>query len=233
MSTFQSITIEKLIDNWSAGAFHPIDPPQTITGLGSITTQTLSLSDSDRVQCIHGYPPYATNYAATRILTIQFTTPNDGISHVYTVHQQIQVTGPTPANPWPTPTSGADASYTGPWFLLEEEVDKFTSVWGSVGLGVYSTSFVYLQQGESYGLLKYVTIPHNGNYPNYPITLLPNTNYRLQLVATQSTLIPSGLGLGDYFDYSASLSIYCADFTGGGGMPVAGQNVVEMIIEQN
>jgi hypothetical protein len=57
--------------------------------------------------------------------------------------------------------------------------------------------------------------------------------YKLQVSATNNILIPRGLRLGDYFDYSANLSIYCPDFTGGGGMPVAGTNVVEMIIEQN
>ena len=222
--------------------FHPTDPPQTITGLGSITTQTLSLSDSDIVQCVHGYPPYATNYFAQKNLTIEFTTPNDGISHVYMVHNHIQVIGPTPPNPWPTPTSGADASYTGPWFGLNTDVQKWDSgggFWTSVTGPVGATTYAYLEDGESYGLLKYSSI-HSGqpgyydvNYPNHALTLLPNSLYRVYSVATQGILINTGLRLGDYFNYIASLSIYCADFTGGGGMPVAGQNVVEMIIEQN
>lgn len=227
MSTFQGITIQKYIDNWNASAFHPIDPPQTITGLGSITSQMLSLSDSDRVECVHGYPPYATNYGAAKILTIFFTTPNDGVSHVYTVHMEIDVTGPAPAHPWPTPTSGADGSYSGPWFLLDEEVDKYISSWITVGLGAYETSFAYLMQGESYGVDKYVTIPHDSHYPDYPITLLPNTPFKLQVAATNNILIPGGLRLGDYFDYSAALSISCADFA----PPLV--NIVDGIIEMN
>jgi hypothetical protein len=242
MSTFQSIVISKYINNWNMSpTYHPTDPPQTITGLGSITTQTLSLLDTDIVQCVHGYPPYLTNYFAQKNLSIEFLTPNDGISHNYLVHQQMQVTGPTPPNPWPTPTSGADASYTGPWFEVTVDVQKWNvglGSWVSVAGPGGATTYAYLEEGESYGLLKYTN--HFGNtpypdpnYPNHILTLLPNTLYKIIAVATQGILINTGLRLGDYFNYSANLSIYCPDFTGGGGMPVAGTNIVEMIIEQN
>jgi hypothetical protein len=130
------------------------------------------------------------------------------------------MTGPTPDYPWPCPTCNADSTYTKPIFDLTLQFAK--NITGSNWSGpYYATDCYYLHNGSSYGNIA-------KNYNNNP--LLPNTTYRIQLDCNNNMFINPGKpwGVGDYFDYSANLYVYCADFGGG----VAAGNL-EMISEMN
>jgi hypothetical protein len=237
MSTFQNVSITKYINNWYP-YYYPSGPPSdlpTTVAEGTITADTLSFIDSDAVTIMHKEGYYV--WFAQKLLTIQFTTPNDGVSHVYNVGVDGIVTGPPPDYPWPCPTCSAGDSYNIPAFDIDLEIARFVT--GSNYWDGYNpnTDCYSLGFGSSYGV---ISIGRNGNSiinpgpwgnehygPNGSLTLLPNTTYRLQcdLITSDSS---GHVGVGGYFDYSANLYVYCADFGAG-----IGTGNLEMISEMN
>lgn len=190
----------------------PSDPPNTIGGLGSIASQTLSFSDSDRVELIHRVtthsPPYFYDFAAEKSLRIQFGTPNDGISHNYSMNIVSNLINP--------------ATY----FNMTSALECYTSgVWLSyAGTGYHSTSSIGPAPSPgifdaSYGY---------GHFYLNGISLPPNATFRLSCQCDNSIL---GVSLGNYFDYSVDMAVFCADFSG--GAIVSNANNISMIIEQN
>ena len=210
MTTFQNIIISKYIDNWMGySGTPPSDLPQTLTGLGSITTQTLSFSDNDRVEVIHRVPVYhgIYDYPAEKILRIQFTTPNDGISHSYNTDVVASLVNP-PA--YYFDMTSALEYYSGGFWLTFLSTGFFStsSIGASSEPGIFDASYGY------------------GHFYINGAVLTPNTDYRLSCQCDNSIL---GVYLGKYFDYSVVMSVFCADFSGGITTP----NLCQMIIEQN
>ena len=197
----------------------PYDIAQWV-GAGNINAQTLSISDSDEIKIKYNNGSYW--FPAQRILNIQFTTPNDGISHVYSMDMALTVTGPTPPFPWTCPTCGPYGSgYTTPSFTCYFEMDRWgNNIWNT---DVISPAYKQVNAYDYYS-------PYS-DYYGYAhvaaplLTLPPNTMYRLYGNYNDSyvNIVPY-----DYFDYTSVFSIYCADFF---GSPSASGN--EMICEMN
>jgi len=229
MSTYQNVSSTVFTDKWylhdppNGSGWHSGDPDEpTTVGIGIQTATTLSISDSDEIKQLHnsGYPSFY-YYPSAKIYTIQFTTPNDGINHHYDVGMVLTVTGPTPPYPWNCPTCGPGGSgYTTPVFCCTIEMDyRSGGVWKNQISPGYKMAWSWSQYNPYSDYYGYCHLAAAS------MALSPNTLYRLYGNYSNSYV---SLPIGDYFDYTTGMSIFCADFS----TQIAAGNL-EMICEMN
>jgi hypothetical protein len=224
MSAFNNVSVTKYINNWYGLSTPPSDPPQTVVETSQLVSDgLLTFSDNDSVEVIHPQPSVpGWGYLPYKEYTIQFTTPNDGIDHDYLFDITSTVLSPFPGVHETTPT-----------FYLKQIIFK---TFGGGYVAIQPIGGPSLWQPAPYC----DTSPTNHIYGHSNLTpgnLPRNTVCGIIIDIFDSWWIP-GQGtygyispMNDYFNYSTSVNIICADFSGSG--IVVKPNTIHMIIEQN
>jgi hypothetical protein len=142
--------------------------------------------------------PWETNSRTAYIA--QFTTPDDGRDHVYHYNISMLLTGPIPVPPWPTPTSGPDINYSGPYYdflfnIYRYDYDISSSTWWWNSIVGKESLFYHYNGSDPYGTL---------NTGDSFITLSANRIYKVEM---DVILIPWYF-LDQWFSYVGEMKVW-------------------------